>query len=114
MQQLFPSLGFLAWAQTAQGGDPEVAIDAYQKACQFTSTGNLILTGGTDGERVKGWSVPEMRFMSSIMRDKEGFVMGAEVLDIATTLHLVHNTSTCLPLYIVDCGSTRGLDRVLG
>lgn len=79
----------MAWAQTIRGDDPEVAIDSYQKACQFTPTGNMILTGGTDGERVKGWSVPEMRFITSIMKDKEGFVVGAEVLDIATTQHLV-------------------------
>ena len=72
----------------------------------------MILTGGTDGERVKGWSVPEMRFISSIMRDKEGFVIGAEVLDIATAQSLVQKQTLAYPF--LDCSGARRLDRMLG
>lgn len=72
----------------------------------------MILTGGTDGERVKGWSVPEMRFICSIMRDKEGFVIGAEVLDITTAQNLVQKQA--LAHLFLDCSGARRLDRMLG
>lgn len=84
------SLGLIATVHTIMGGDdPEIGIDAYQKACQFTSSGSMLLTGGSDGERVKGWSVPELRFISSIMPDRDDFIVGDEILDIATAKDLV-------------------------
>lgn len=73
--------------QTIVGDDPELGIDAYQKAVAFSAA--MILTGGSDGQRVKCWSVPELRFISSIMPDRGDFMVGAEIDDIATAKDLV-------------------------
>lgn len=43
----------------------------------------MLLTGGSDGQRVKVWSIPELHFISSIMPDLSDFEVGEEILDIA-------------------------------
>ena len=57
----------------------------------------LLLTGGSDGERVKGWSVPDLKFVSSIMPDRDDFITGDEVLDICT--HGAKVSTACLFIY---------------
>lgn len=80
-------LGLVSSTRTIEGGseDPELGLlDAYQKACEFSADGATILTGGSDGERVKCWAVPELKLVSSLMPKVDNFSLAGEVDAIST------------------------------
>lgn len=64
--------------------------DAYQRACAFSSSGQLLYTGGSDCLGVKAWEVPMMRPppshspQSSCRASLPSFIEDGEVEDIAT------------------------------